>query len=150
MREPEHSVTIVHAVDASAEDLYAAWTEPERMRRWLALEVEADVREGGDYRIVDRQPDGSTRVYGGTYREIEPGRRMAATFNRPDALGSGRRDEFVEVVFKALGPARASLSLTNGWDGQGMTDAEFDALEQRWAVWLERLEALFPRHGGPH
>lgn len=148
MREPEHSVTIIHAVDASAEDLFAAWTQIERMRRWLAAEVDADVRVGGDYRIVDRQGDGTTRVFTGTYREIEPGKRLAATFNRPDIEAGARQGEFVEIVFRTIAPGRTSLSLTNGWDGEGMSDAEFDALERRWTAWLERLEALFPGHSG--
>ena len=50
---------------APPEKVYAAWTDPQALKRWFAPsddfqtpEVEADVRVGGRYRIVMRSPDG--------------------------------------------------------------------------------------------
>jgi hypothetical protein len=49
-------VRIEMALPAPIEDVYAAWTQPAAMARWLApmgsVEVEADVRVGGRFRVV--------------------------------------------------------------------------------------------------
>ena len=42
MTQQLNAVTIVRVINASADELYAAWTDPALMRRWMATIVEAD------------------------------------------------------------------------------------------------------------
>jgi uncharacterized protein YndB with AHSA1/START domain len=144
---PEHGVTIVRQIAASAEELYAAWTEPAIMRTWLAKIVDADVRIGGSYRIENH--DGETvNVHRGEYRVLEPGRRIVMTF-RHDATEPGTyEDEYVEVTLRPLGPKLTELTLTNGWNGLGMTDGESDALKDGWNQWVTMLDDAIV-HGKP-
>jgi len=69
-------VVIERMIDASPEEAFALLTQPERLRRWQALSASVDLRVGGDYRM--------TIVPGaiaeGSYKEIEPGKRVLFTW----------------------------------------------------------------------
>lgn len=59
------SITLVRTFAAPIAEVFAAWTDPALMWQWLApsrckvLEVSADPRPGGSYRIVVLPPFGS-------------------------------------------------------------------------------------------
>lgn len=71
---------------APPEQVWACWTRPELLRRWMGpryLETtlyEVDLRVGGGYRFVQRAPDGTEFAFHGTYRVIEPPHRLVSTF----------------------------------------------------------------------
>jgi uncharacterized protein YndB with AHSA1/START domain len=148
MTTPGYGVTVVRAIEAPAEVVYAAWTEPAVMRTWLAKVVEADVRVGGQYRIENHEDDGTVNVHRGEYRVLEPGRRIVQTF-RHDATEPGTyEDEFVEVTLRPLGPNSTELTLTNGWTGLAMTDEDLEATRAAWSLWIDMLaDALGTRAG---
>ena len=56
----------------SPDQAFALVTEPERIRRWLAVSAYIDLRAGGDFRWTIAT--GSHAA--GTVREVEPGRRL--------------------------------------------------------------------------
>ncbi|WP_081864537.1 SRPBCC family protein [Chondromyces apiculatus] len=58
MTTSEQAITIVRILDASPEALYAAWTDPQLMQRWMGTRVKADVRVGptGTSSPVDERP----------------------------------------------------------------------------------------------
>lgn len=67
--------------------VYAACTDPEQMKFWMApkgavreSEVELDVRVGGRYRIVMHAPDGETHRVAGEFREVVPPHRLVYTW----------------------------------------------------------------------
>lgn len=55
--EKSHSLKIVRTFDASPEDVYRAWTDPQVIEKWFAPSdlgtpiAEVDLRIGGAYRI---------------------------------------------------------------------------------------------------
>ena len=66
-------VTVTHRFLASAERVYDAWLDPEKMRRFLyttatgaIVRCEVDARVGGRYTIVDRR-HGEDVLHEGTY-----------------------------------------------------------------------------------
>jgi uncharacterized protein YndB with AHSA1/START domain len=72
---------------ASPEELFAAWTTPEALKRWHApndltvVLAEVDLREGGRYRIHMQEPgDGAMHKVGGTYRVVDPPRKLVYTW----------------------------------------------------------------------
>mgnify|MGYP001386906705 CR=1 FL=1 len=73
--------------DAPPEIVYECWTDPEVLAEWmgpdrLAMTVEEfDVRPGGKYRYVHRDPDGGEFIFFGEFLEIEPPTRLVQTFN---------------------------------------------------------------------
>jgi uncharacterized protein YndB with AHSA1/START domain len=64
---------------ATAEEVFAAWTEPELMGRWMSpvghAEVEVDLRVGGRFRVA-MVGDDRRIEHTGEYLEISPPRRL--------------------------------------------------------------------------
>ncbi len=137
----EHSATIVRVINAPINELYAAWTEPQIMKRWLATVVEADVRVGGKFRIENHEKDGTINAFTGEYRVLEPGVRIVQTFHHVDAKLGTYEDELLEVKLKALAVGVTELRLINSWKGSPMSDEELEKLEAGWAQWLDLLIA---------
>src|SRR5262249_58676186 len=52
---------------------FALITAPERLRRWQTVSARVDLRVGGDYRWTITPG----HVAAGTFREVEPGKRVA-------------------------------------------------------------------------
>jgi uncharacterized protein YndB with AHSA1/START domain len=144
---PAYSVTVVRTVGASADELYAAWTEPDLMRRWMGTKVEADVRIGGQYRIENSGGSGEVYVHKGEYLVLEPGRRIVQTFlaGRTEPGPSQPvpyTNEFVEVKLRPLGSSATELTLVNGWDGEDLDEAGREAVKEAWSSWIDLLEAV--------
>ena len=71
------SLTLKRKLEAPAEKVFTAWTQPEALKHWFgpsnAMMVplaEADVRIGGRYRIILREAGGEEHRVGGVYKEI--------------------------------------------------------------------------------
>jgi uncharacterized protein YndB with AHSA1/START domain len=143
--KPEHAVTVNRKISAPLEMVYAAFTQPDRMRGWMG-EVEADVRVGGRYRIRLRH-DGSTYVHQGVYELLEPPRRLvmmlqAGPEHAKPVASPAHTEEFIELRFIPLGPDETEVWLLNGWHGDDLDDAGAKAAEEAWLLWLERLDAF--------
>ncbi len=63
-------------IPLDAEATFTLLTEPDRLRRWKTVAARVDLRAGGDYRFT--VTPGHTAA--GTFREIEPGRRLVFTW----------------------------------------------------------------------
>jgi uncharacterized protein YndB with AHSA1/START domain len=91
--DPRLDLMVERVVQVSAERAWAAWTEPEHLRQWYApapgviSECEIDLRPGGIFRFVPRQPDGVENVVTCCYLEVVPPSRLVWT----DALRPGYR-----------------------------------------------------------
>lgn len=147
MSKPEHWVSVERVIDASVDDLYAAWTVPEVMRAWMGAAVEADVRVGCAYRIETPGEDGRIYAHMGEYRALEPGRRVVQTFRAGPIEGLDEpipyTDEFIEIRLQPLGPSQTLLRLFNGWNGDAMSQEAEEAVRRSWSAWLDQLETLF-------
>ncbi len=72
--------------DAPREQVWKAFTDPERIPRWWGPHgttitvVEMDVRPGGTWRYVSRAPDRNDVSFFGQYLEVEPPERFKWTF----------------------------------------------------------------------
>jgi len=75
-------VTLVRMIDAPAELVFDAWTKAEHLQKWYAPDgftvpsATADAREGGELEIVMRNPDGMDFPLWGTFRELDPPRKL--------------------------------------------------------------------------
>ena len=72
--------------DAPRELVWECWTKPEHLKRWLGpdrlewLVLDMDFRVGGQYRWVQRAPDGNEYGFHGEYREIVRPTKIVQTF----------------------------------------------------------------------
>jgi uncharacterized protein YndB with AHSA1/START domain len=132
--------------DASPQDVFDAWTNPEVLKRWWAAQptwtspgCDVDLRVGGNYVLRMQTDDGELHVVGGEYREVAPPHRLVYTWcwQGEDGLHPGHVS-LVTVEFRADG-ARTTVVLEHsglaseesrgrhggGWHGS------LDSLERR-------------------
>ena len=80
------SLTIKRRFNAAPAKVFAAWTDPEKMKRWMGpegvvpLQAEIDARVGGRYRLVMRSPNGEEHDVSGVYREVVPNEKLVFTW----------------------------------------------------------------------
>jgi uncharacterized protein YndB with AHSA1/START domain len=133
--------------------VFAAWSDPELLRRWWAAapgwatpEVEVDLRVGGRYRLSMRDPEApAPYTVVGEYLEIDPPRRLVYTWawETPGAP-DGDAVSTVSVDFEeAEGGTRVVLT------HRGLADA--DSVERHdhgWRAVLANLDATVIADGG--
>ena len=139
-----HTVTVTRTIAASPATLYAAWTEPDQMRRWFATVVDADVRVGGRYRIELHEDDGSVNHFTGEYLTLEPPAEVAFTFTHGSQTPADLiSDETGTVTFREVEPGRTELTLVNSWTGPEFEPSSHDAVRAGFEEWIALLEKLY-------
>jgi uncharacterized protein YndB with AHSA1/START domain len=134
------SLQIRRSYKAPIAKVYAAWTDPEQMKLWMApndafkeSEITMDVRVGGRYRIVMHAPDGEIHRVGGVYREIIPNRKLVYTWAWES---TPERESLVTLEFTPSGEG-TEMVLTH----QRFADKEArDKHNDGWIGCLGRLE----------
>lgn len=115
------------------DEAFALVTEPERLRRWQTVSAVVDLRAGGEYRWVVTPG----HIAAGTYREVEPGRRVVFGWGwegnddlKPDA----------STVTVTVEPVEGGSSVT--LVHEGLTDEQAARHAAGWTHYFERLERL--------
>ena len=91
-RKSEREFVVTRTFNAPARLVFEAWTKPELLKLWWApksmgvplLSCEADVRVGGQYRIVFGLDDSKTMEFFGRYIEVTPHSRLVWTNDEGD------------------------------------------------------------------
>ena len=149
------SLTIVRLLDAPPELVFEAWTSAEHARRWwyprqggqdfACIAFDMDFRVGGAYRYCIRSPQGQDTWAHGTFRAIEPARRLEFTF-RWEWAPEPSDETLITVTFEPHGRAGTRLVFTQA----PFASAEMrDGHTQGWGAVLDRLaEDVARGHGG--
>jgi glutathione S-transferase len=127
---------------AAPERVFAAWTTPEELKLWAGpgpIEcpvTEVDLRVGGRFRINMRDPNGKEYRVVGTYREVDPPRRLVYTWSwETDPLVT---DSLVTVDFHDRS-GKTEVVLRH----EKFPDAERrDRHQVGWTACLEKLAAM--------
>ena len=104
------SLTLKRRLKAPPAKVFAAWTDPEKIKRWMGpgevttVRAESDARVGGRYRFVMRTPDGEEHDVGGVYREVVANEKLVFTWAWKDARRSG--ESLVTVLLNRTATAR--------------------------------------------
>jgi uncharacterized protein YndB with AHSA1/START domain len=78
-------LVLTRLIDAPPERVYAAWTQPDLIKKWFTpkpvetIVAETDVRPGGSSYIVMRLPDGTEMPNRGVYLEVVPNKKLVFT-----------------------------------------------------------------------
>jgi uncharacterized protein YndB with AHSA1/START domain len=138
MSQPPVDVRVARSIVASPEQVFDAWLDPARARRFLfataagkLVRAEIDPRVGGRFTMVDRR-DGVDVEHTGTYVELDRPRRLVFDFTVP-AFSDHR--------------TRVSVDITPHDDGGsdvGLTahDTPAEHAERARAGWGTILDAL--------
>lgn len=141
--------------NASAEEVFDAWTNPEVLRRWWGADpswktpvAEVDLRVGGRYRLSMEDPaTGTTHTVGGEYLQIERPERLVYTWCWERGGSERDHESTVTVSFRGEGE-RTTLVLEHS----NLPSAESrDRHREGWIGCLQNLStrglagALEPR-----
>jgi uncharacterized protein YndB with AHSA1/START domain len=136
------SLTIKRRLKAAPAKVFAAWTDPEKVKRWIgprdakALQVECDLRTGGRYRWVMQAPSGEEHDVSGVYREVVPNEKLVFTWAWKS---TPERDSLVTVLLKPDGDGTL-LTLTHE---QFFDEEARDRHQYGWNGALDKLEKVF-------
>lgn len=151
---------IERVFDAPREMVWRAWTDPEWFTRWwgpamfTSPTVQIDLRPGGRFVWVMRDPDGKDYYTVGEYREIDPPNRLVYTDSFGDAEGNvvsptvyGMGDDFpvttiVTVTFEDLG-GRTRLRIASD---KAVPGDMWAMASSGWNSSLDKLAGVVTKH----
>ena len=147
MTQAEAKVT--RLFDAPVDVVWAAWTDPAKLRRWWGVtgftnpECEADVRPGGAFRIHQTGPDGATYRTLGTYEEVVPRERLVLLMEvfEADAAEPALRDRTTVTFVDRDGKTELVVHGTIVWTAPGV-EMPSEGLEEGWDRCFDRLASL--------
>ena len=144
----ERTLTLSRRYDAPRAFVFAAWTEPERMKHWWGPAgwtipwSEADLRQGGAFRYAMRSPEGDEHVVEGTIAEIDPP-RLYSTLSE---LGGDGNHPPVRVVttatFEESGGGTLLTLVTVATAAAEIIDSATEGMDEHTAEHLDRLAAF--------
>jgi uncharacterized protein YndB with AHSA1/START domain len=130
---PGNGIELRRTLHARRERVFAAWTRPELMARWLfpkadwTAVVAADFRVGGAWSVEMREPTGQVHHQFGVYREIEPVSRLVFTWTCPIlnvadsvvTVALAERGDRTELVLTHVLPENPAIRHAHeeGWTG---------------------------------
>jgi uncharacterized protein (TIGR03086 family) len=120
-------------IPVSVEEAFALITEPERLRRWMTVSARVDLRAGGAYRwtVVPGH------IAAGTFKEIEPGRRIVFGFGW-ETDGDPAPDGSTVTI--TVEPAAGGTLVRLVHDG--LTDEQAANHLEGWSHFFARLERV--------
>lgn len=123
-------IVFERVIDATVDEAFALFTEPERLRRWHAVSAAVDLRVGGDYRFT--VVPGSIAY--GTFSEIEPGKRLVYTWGWKGDDTPPPSASSIAVEFEPIG-SQTKVTLTHsGLDEEAATNHSVG-----WTHYCDRL-----------
>ena len=141
----DREVVITRVVNAPRRLVFAAWTEPRHLQRWLigpegwSMPIcEIDLRPGGRWRYVYRKPSGMEMTLTGSVLEVLPPERLVTT----ESWGPEWPETVNAVVLTESG-GHTTITLTITYVSKEARDAALgtgamDGMNQSF----ERLEEL--------
>jgi len=133
------SLIIRRRFNAPPEKVFSAWTDPEKVKRWMgpgdvkAVSAESDPRKGGRYRWVMKSPDGEDHDVSGVYREVIPNEKLVFTWAWKS---TPERESLVTVIIKPDGNG----SLMTLQHEQFYDEAARDRHQGGWTNAMEKLD----------
>ena len=154
--DPARDLVLERVVDVPPELAWAAWTQPEHMKKWFTpapwttIDCEIDLRPGGTFRTSMRSPEGQEFHHDpGCILEVVPNRKLAWTA----ALGPGYRPQpraaaaAAPFLFSAVitmephGAGTKYTALAMHSDADGKEKHAEVGFHQGWGAALDQLVA---------
>jgi uncharacterized protein YndB with AHSA1/START domain len=136
------SLTLKRRLKAPPSEAFAAWIDPDKVKRWMGpgeikvLHAESDPRPGGRYRWVMKSPDGEEHDVSGVYREVIENEKLVFTWAWKS---TPERQSLVTVLLKPDGDGTL-LTLTHE---QFFDEDARDRHQQGWSRALDKMEQIF-------
>jgi uncharacterized protein YndB with AHSA1/START domain len=139
----DRKVTLTRFLEASPQQVWDAWTQPERLALWFgtapyrtpASAVEMDVRPGGQWSATQvSDVDGAELPFAGTYREVVAPERLIFTFENP----ADRSDPNTELATLTLAEHGNGTRMVFVQEGH-LPQEQYGLLAQGYSHFFDRL-----------
>lgn len=148
----DKELTLERLIDATPEQLYRAWTEPELLRQWFTprpwtvASAELDVRPGGSNLIVMRSPEGQEFPNRGVYLEVIPNQRIVFTDAYTEAWTPSEKPFMTATISFAAhdGKTRYTARVLH-WSAEDCKAHEDKGFHQGWGLATDQLAELAAR-----
>jgi uncharacterized protein YndB with AHSA1/START domain len=146
----EREIHVERIFDAPRDRVFELFTDPELVPEWwgprgtTTIVDEMDVRNGGSWRYVTRNSDGSETAFRGTYREVSPPDRIVQTFEWEGMPGHVSVDT---AVFEDLGDRTKLVSTSIFHTSEERDGMLGSGMEQGLNETYERFDELIERLG---
>ncbi|MEO3750685.1 SRPBCC domain-containing protein [Streptomyces sp. B6B3] len=137
----QHSYTLTRELNASAADIFTAWTDPAQYEAWSGAapgSVEQDVTPGGKWQAVMVTPDGQSFPLSGSYPEVEQDRRLVIAMDVPHKPDP---ELMTMTLDEGTAPGTTRITITQACD----TEAERDMSEQGTGMLLDWLTTFLDK-----
>lgn len=141
-QETRPSLTIKRRIKASPENVFAAWTDPEKIKEWWgptgmkAFLAEVDPRPGGRFRVAMKGEDGEVHDVSGIYKEFVPNEKLVMSWAW---ITMPERESQLTIMLKADGNVTILTLLHEKFADEQARDDH----NTGWSQALDRLEAHF-------
>jgi len=127
------SFTKTVALPVPPDEAFALITDPERLRRWQTVSAVVDLRAGGQYRWTITPG----HVAAGTYREVEPGKRIVFGWGWEGSEDLGPDASTVTVTIEPADDG-SLVTLVH----EGLTEQQAAMHAEGWDHYFDRLALL--------
>lgn len=147
LRAAERSIDKQVVVNATLDQLWAAWTTREGIVGFFAPDAVIDARVGGAFHIhID--PFGRPGMKGADdmrFMALQPPTMLSFDWNAPPHLAQARQQRtFVVVRLKDLDGKSTQVNLTHiGWGDGGEWDLTYNYFDKAWGNVLGNLKKRF-------
>ena len=147
---PSTDLKLERIVDVKPELVWAAWTQPEHLKKWFAprpwtvSECQIDLQIGGLCRTTMRSPEGQDFPNTGCYLEIIPNQKLVFT----DALGADFRPNekaffTATILLEPHGTGTKYTAIAMHKDEASRQQHEDMGFHVGWGMCLDQLVELF-------
>lgn len=150
VRFPGELDLVFHRImEAPAEKVYQAWTDPELIVKWFTpapwktISAELDVRPGGTTFIVMQGPDGTEVPNPGVYLEVVPNKRLVITDAYTEAWKpSAKPFATIDLNLEDLGGKTQYTAIVRHWTKEDVEAHRQMGFQEGWGKAADQLEIL--------
>lgn len=143
-QEARPSLTIKRRIKASPAQVFAAWTNPEKMKQWwgptgmTAFLAEVDARPGGRFRVAMKAKAADAEVHdvSGIYKEFVPNEKLVMSWAW---ITTPERESQLTIMIKADGDGTILTLLHEMFADEKARDDHIGG----WNEALDKLEAAY-------
>jgi uncharacterized protein YndB with AHSA1/START domain len=114
-------------IAAPVADVFAAWSNADKLSEWFGQSTKAEVKEGGSYENKDKDK--------GAFLRVRKNKDLRLSFENPSFSAPSQ----VDVQFQDKGKGKTGVMVAHN---RIQTRSEADGLRAAWAEALERLKSI--------
>lgn len=144
-----HELVLTRLIDASRDNVWRCWTEPELLVKWFAprpwetSSASIDLRPGGANLITMRNPDGEEFPSRGVYLEVIANEKLVFTDAYIDAWTPAENPFFTaNITFEDEGGKTRYTARALHWKEEDRAAHEKMGFHEGWGQCAEQLEEV--------